>query len=313
MGLILGCSPFVAARQFGDRSTDYRVRFKSGEAIAEVWQAWADAGGRALHLVDDPFLLDAYARWNGRSVMDQVWLTVGQDVWEPIIDRAVELGITAVLRHARQVDSGEPLGAFLGAATRIGLLAGATTHAPRNLFDVPRNLPPEAPLLLPYNYAGLHMDASPEVLRELLTHRRPPMAMMTLGAGRLPFASGIGYAALLTPWILVGTGSALRAAALASWDEAIATLALPGHRVARVPHDVDVSEGSDDVLFLRNHDALRLASGARALWRQLNEPRTLDELTAWVSAHSGWSIERARAEVAGTLLQLHRWRLVEVQ
>ena len=279
MTLILGCSPLVAGRQFGDRAVQYRDRFSSADALVAVWRSWTEAGGRAVHLVDEPGLLAAFASWPGRHELAAVWLTVGEAAWRPVLQTAAGLGVTGVLRHARQVDAGESLDLFLGDSRAAGFQAGAVTHAPCALGRVAVDLPDDAPLMVPYNFAGLFMDGPPEEARTCLGGRRARLAMMTLGAGRLGFAPGVGYAAAWAQDVVVGAGSAERAAELAGWEGAVAALAEPGRRVQRVPRRVDVSEAADEVMLLRDHDALRLRDGALAVWRLLEEPCSLDDLS----------------------------------
>lgn len=314
--VVLGCSPFVAARQFGERCAGYEARFRGRpDRVRELWSAFVAAGGRAIHLVDDEELWRAYEEWPARGAVE-AWLTVAGDAVEAWCRRAADCGVNRVFRHATQVDGGERLDRFVGAARACGLAPGAATHRPgwaTRAAGGPPPVDPALPLLVPFNPSGYAMDEAPRPLHARLASRPgAAVAMIPLAAGRTSFSNGVSFAALHFGVQIVGTGDVAHARALVETATRLPLLRA-GRRFRRVANpSCDVSVGDDEVLLLRDHSGLRLGAAAARLFRRMEEPADLAELVMW-AVRDGAPDAVALPSVAGVLLSLLGWAVVEVE
>lgn len=317
--VVLGCSPFVASRQFAERRREYETRFSGHpEAVMQVWTAFAQAGGTTLHLVDDEELWRAFERWHPRWPHMAVWLTVASADSARWCARLASRGGGRVFRHARAVDAGDDLRPFFEAAAAHGLKPGCVTHRPGHyLLSLENRAPgasPNLPLLVPFNASGFCMDMAPDELHEHLRGRPgETFAMMPLGAGRIPFADGIAFTALHFRSQVVGTGNPQHAKALAETVPLIVALREARAFRRRANPHVDVSESEGDVVFLVDHLGLRLRDAAARLWVRLSDPASLKELVGWAAEESGQNPARLLPPIAGCLLTLLRWRLIDAE
>ena len=311
--IVLGCSPFVAARQFGPKSEVYRKRFgQNPKAIADVWTAFVKAGGRALHLVDDEELCRAFEAWRPAWPSVEVWLTVASD---DVDERCRWLAFwkgTRVFRHARQVDGGENLVSFLEASETHGLKPGVVTHFPGRL-TVPGSLLDNLSLSLmtPFNATAEFMDIDPESLYARLRGRQELVAaMMTLAAGHIPWRTGASFAAMHFRTQVIGSGDPSHAASLARIGVVLDTVR-SGSRFVRCGHShVDVSDTGSEVVVMHDHRGLRISGAAAETWSYLSSPRTLEELVAWGMEMSCLPLYKVLPEMVGFLTILVEWKIV---
>jgi hypothetical protein len=303
--LVLGVSPMVGSRQFGDRSAAYLEAFARAGAREAVWSAFADAGGLRVHLVDEPTVWAAFLGWSrahGHPL--RAYLTLRDATDGQALAELAEVGGVALL-DARAIDRGADGGTFARRALAEGLGAGCVSNDPA--FRPPEPLAGAfaRPLSAKVSVDGFDAPLEgPGVI-----------AMLTLAAGDLAFPGGLLYAARRSEHQMVGCSSPDQAARLAASADMVPVVAAPAGTVLRavVPSDVDVAATATDVTFLRDHDAMRLADGARQVWGLLQEPSSIDGLVVTVAARSGRPAPLVEVDVLGLVARLHAWRLVELE
>lgn len=317
--IVLGCSPFVASKQFENRCYEYETRFQGHpEEIMKIWTAFAEAGGKAIHLVDDEAIWSAFEKWRVNWSNINVWLTIASSNVSFWCERLASRGGGRVFRHARAVDAGEDLSSFIDIAHSYGLKPGAVTHQPGNFTksfgDESSNYKHCIPLLVPFNALGLYMDIALDILHNRLKSRGGEVfAMMPLGAGRIPFADGIAFTALHFGSQIVGTGNPQHARTIAEIAPLAIALSEAVTFCRRNNSSVDVGESTDEVVFLNNHKCLRLRDAAARLWLKLSEPLTLIDLVEWAEKESGRDGSELLPSITGCLLTLMWWELIDTE
>jgi hypothetical protein len=158
------------------------------------------------------------------------------------------------------------------------------------------------------------MDIAPDKLHERLVCRTgEAFAMMPLGAGRIPFADGLAFTALHFRSQIVGTGNPQHAKALAEIAPLLVVLSEANIFYRRANPYVDVSESEESVVFLVDHKGLRLHDSAARLWLRLSEPASLKDLMDWAVEESGENLSELLPSVAGCLLTLLRWKVIDAE
>ncbi len=309
--IMLGCSPFVGARQFGPRAHQYAERFAKPENIQRVWDAFCIAGGRALHLVDYRPLWDAWVSWPGRHQTD-VSLTISAEPSDDWLREVAEFGGTRVILHARRVDSGESLASFAERARHYGLEPWASTHQPFAMLTTCSDLDTVAGVLLPFNPLGVQMDAPPErVVQAAREHAHNVVAMMALGAGQVAFPDGVAFAGQYFSTVIAGTGDAEHAAQIAILGRYL-DLLRPEVTVRRVcAPEVDVSTFPDQVTFMLDHRGMTIRGTAVDVWIALERPCTVADLVnRFPRRHLDMHRNDIEAAVGGLVLRLAAWGLI---
>jgi len=311
--VVLGCSPFLAGRQFADRRERYLNTFEGKpDAIWDVWTAFLESGGRALHLVDEDRLVTAFENLDLQGRQPEVWLTISGDA-ERWCQWASAHGGTYVFRHASQVDGGEDLAEFKSIAVAYGLRPGAATHSPgRTLCSrIDPTLDSDCAFLIPFNPVEFCMDVPPLELHAKLSGHPAVIAMMPLGSGRVSFLEGAGFAGIHFARLMIGTGDPRHAREIARLPEFLDVLRLSRTlQRTRTPH-LDISESSAEVVLLRDHRGVRLSGATVALWHRLAEPCALRDLIKWASEESRMDPILVNPGVAAALLALIRLGAVE--
>ena len=315
--IVLGCSPLVYARQFGVKSTTiYKNHFQGKpDAMAEVWTAFAEAGGKVIHLVDDDALCSAFESWRGKWPFLEVWLTIAGEDIEELCCWLASINGTRVFRHARQVDAGEDLSRFVAASLACGLKPGIATHSPGRTTTYSRciNDHPLA-IMTPFNYRGDFMDIKPEDLYNRLINYHDNIAvMMTLAAGRIPLRNGAAFAALHFRTLIIGTGNPLHANELARIGPLLDVVRSGATFAHRKNPYVDISDSTYEVIFMLNHKGLRLSGAAAEIWHKLSSPHSIEDLLKWSTLKSCLPPYTLLPELAGCITALLDWGVIAPQ
>ncbi len=298
--IILGCSPMMASRQFGDRAPIYRRQFSEPGGMEAIWTAFTAGGGEAVHLVDADALWRRFTEWReGRDTSLRVFLTLRGDDVDRWLASLADVGGVALL-DGRSVDAGADAAGFRRAAEELGLAAGLVTNDPRWAVPLDGGWTVARPLS-----ATVAADAS-------LAHGGSTIAMMTLDAGALSFPGATMFAARRSAHQMVGCSSPGQATALSAAATDVASVArlrdAPLAVVASAGVDVMVDDAS--VTFLRDHQMVRLSDGAARVWRLLQGAPTTEQLVATVAAESRRDRSLVEVDLLPVVALLLRWRVL---
>ncbi len=189
--LLFGTSPFVGASQFARRSFSYYMKFyMKPKNIEKLLEYGFRKGIRGVQALPHRPILESIENLQSKGMNLEVVGTIGPEHPLHDVENFIKLNCKLVLTHGVLTDH-IPLNKLMELIDLIeehGLKCGVVTHQPYKTLSLflEENFHPLA-IMLPYNSAGLFMDATPGDVLTLLKRFRFStfIAKKVLGAGRL--------------------------------------------------------------------------------------------------------------------------------
>lgn len=201
--ILLGTSPFIAAGQFGHRSTLYWSKFCLNPSnILEIIRKAYGLGVQGIQLLPHKPVVRAVSEALREGMDLRIVGSVGPGDIERDVELLKELGAVAIVAHGDIADLRDEklLERTIEAIHEAGRPAGFASHQPFKTLNWARRLSLDYEIVMvPLNVLGAFMDSKPEDLVKLLEESEKfVIAKKVLAAGSLPPTEALPYVAGLT-------------------------------------------------------------------------------------------------------------------